>query len=134
MIISFSIVDSVVRGSTVLVSRSVVVSCVAIVVVVVVVSIATSSMELRIGRSVVVSGTVTASFVVRSRKDGGGDDEMSGVEMLLLFLFLVYLVLAYTSLFTCPIGVFNTFILVIFSASPSSLTAFLDLEDKLLLG
>lgn len=91
-------------------------------------------MELRIGRSVVVvSGTVTAaSFVLRSRKDGGGDDETSGVET--LFLFLVYLVLAYTSLFTCPTGVFNTFIFVIFSLSPSSLTAFLDLEGKLLLG
>lgn len=124
-----------VRGSTVLVSRpvSVVVSCVVTVIVVVVVvvaivvSIAASSMELRIGRSVVVGGT--ASFVV---KVGGEDDEMSGVET--LFLFLVYLVLAYTSLFTCPIGVVNTFILVIFSTSPSSLTAFLDLEGKPLLG
>lgn len=127
-----------VRGSTVLVSRpvSVVGSCVVtvivvvVVVVAVVVSIAASSMELRIGRSVVVGGTVvTASFVV---KVGGEGDEMSGVET--LFLFLVYLVLAYTSLFTCPIGVVNTFILVIFSTSPSSLTAFLDLEGKPLLG
>lgn len=125
-----------VRGSTVLVSRpvSVVGSCVVtvivvvvVVVVAVVVSIAASSMELRIGRSVVVGGT--ASFVV---KVGGEGDEMSGVET--LFLFLVYLVLAYTSLFTCPIGVVNTFILVIFSTSPSSLTAFLDLEGKPLLG
>lgn len=119
-----------------LVSRpvSVVGSCVVtvivvvvVVVVAVVVSIAASSMELRIGRSVVVGGT--ASFVV---KVGGEGDEMSGVET--LFLFLVYLVLAYTSLFTCPIGVVNTFILVIFSTSPSSLTAFLDLEGKPLLG
>lgn len=125
-----------VHGSTVLVSRpvSVVGSCVVtvivvvvVVVVAVVVSIAASSMELRIGRSVVVGGT--ASFVV---KVGGESDEMSGVET--LFLFLVYLVLAYTSLFTCPIGVVNTFILVIFSTSPSSLTAFLDLEGKPLLG